>query len=372
MNPKKPRPGNPARRTSLRELARITGFSVTTISMVLNGRAADYAISDETRDLLLAAAREHNYQPSVHARSLRSRTTNLVGLIVPTLKNRFFSEMVEGFETLARNDGKLSLFTVTHYDRSEELRAMNYFLSQNVECIFTANPVALDEVAALCERAQTRHIVLDAPKSSRPTVTTDNVKASRELTACLLASMGERARTARLYFVGGTANHAVTRQRVSGFRAALRERGLRFAEEQFVPTPFDETAAYQALRALLASDAEVGGLFLNSLPPLEGLIRLFAEQPERCRHVHYGVFDYHPLMRLLGDLHLWAVKQDADTMMRTAYGLLAGDGASKPVLHLIPYELVQPGAEAPPAVEPPLRVPAAPKGGVGRPGTGTL
>lgn len=349
------------RRTSLRDLARITGFSPTTISMVVNGRAADYAISDETRDLVLAAAREHHYQPNVHARSLASHTTNLVGLVVPTLRNSFFGLMVEAFENLARNDGKLSLFAVTHYDAGEELRAVNYFVSQNVDCIFTANPVALDDVSALCARAGTRQIVLDAPRSGCPTVTTDNVESARELTSRLLGSIAGRGLPGGIYFVGGPAEHEVTRLRLSGFRAALRAAGLRFTEDLFLPTAFEGQAAYEALARILASGRPIAGLFLNSLPPLEGFVRVFAEQPARCQSIHYAVFDHHPMMRLLTGHFVCAVKQDPERMMRTAYALLErGEELSKPALYLVPYELVEPGAEtaagaSTPGAPPPTR-----------------
>ena len=339
------RPAEGPRRTSLKEIARITGFSVTTVSMVLNGRAEEFAISGDTRDLVLAAAREHNYQPNLHARSLRSRTTNLVGLMVPTLNNRFFAELVETFETLARTDGKLALFTVTHYDRAEELHAASFFLSQNVDCVFTANPVALGEVSALCARAQTRQVVLDAPESDRPTVTTDNATAALELTRRLLGSMEAEGRTGPVYYVGGMADHEITRLRLAGFRAALRERGLRYSDALFVETRFDEGAAYQAIRTLFRPGARIGGVFLNSLPLLDGLTRFVAEEPELCRPVHYAVFDYHPMMRLLGDLHLWVVKQDAERMMRMAYELLAQRDEAEPILRLVPYEVFSPAVQ---------------------------
>src|SRR5512142_1720280 len=168
----------PAKRTSLKHIAALTGYSITTVSMVLNGRAEEFNISAETRDLILAAAKEHNYQPNLHARSLRNRTTNILGLMVPTLNNRFFSEMAECFERLARRDQKIALITATNYHRQEELDTVNYFLSQNVECVFTANPSALEDVSELCDRAGARQILLDAQETDRHTVSTDNLDAS--------------------------------------------------------------------------------------------------------------------------------------------------------------------------------------------------
>jgi DNA-binding LacI/PurR family transcriptional regulator len=342
-SPKRPSP--PPQRTSLKEIARITGYSITTVSMVLNGRSAAFSISDDTRDLVLAAAREHNYQPNLHARRLRSRTSDIVGLMVPTLYNGFFSEMAETFETLARAAKKFALITVTRYDRQEELNAVNYFLSQNVDCIFTANPMALEEVSGLCERAGTKHIILDAPESDRPTVTTDNADASRVLTRMLLSSLAEAGRTGRVYYVGGMADHEVTRLRLAGFRAALKERGIRFTDDLFVPTAFDAASACEEIRGLFGTRDDIAGMFLNSLLPLDGLVRYFAEAPARCRPVHYGVFDYHPMMSLLLDLHLLAVRQDPDRMMRVAFEIFSrGLEGERGKVHFVPYEIFAPSA----------------------------
>jgi DNA-binding LacI/PurR family transcriptional regulator len=328
-------------RSSLREIAGITGFSMTTVSMVLNGRAEEFNISRHTRDLILAAAREHNYQPNLHARSLRSRTTDILGLMVPTLTNPFFSEMSETFERLARSDRKLALITVTHYDPQEEIDAINYFASQKVECVFTANLMALEEASDLCSRNGTKQILLDSQESSKHTVSTDNLDAGRALGRRLLSSMAAAGRSGRVYYVGGMATHRITQHRLAGFRQALAEQGFGFSADQFVETEFDADSAYRRIKALFRSRRDIGGLFLNAVPPLEGLVRFFPEAPGRCREIHYGVFDYHPIMSLLVDLRLLIVKQNPDRMMQKAYQIFSsGQDAGRSTIHFIPYDII--------------------------------
>ncbi len=329
------------RRSSLKEIARLTGFSNTTVSMVLNGRAEEFSISTRTRDLILAAARKHNYQPNLHARSLRSRTTDILGLMVPTLANPFFSAMAETFESLARSDNKLALITVTHYDPQEEVKAINYFASQKVECVFTANLTGLEEVSSQCSRFGTRQILLDSQESSKHTVTTDNLDAGRVLARTLLSSLAAARRPGRVYYVGGMAAHRITQHRLEGFKAALRERGLDYSEDQFIQTRFDAEVAYQRIKALFRARDDIGGLFLNAVPPLEGLARFFPEAPERCRQIHYGVFDHHPIMSLLADLRLLIVKQSPERMMRKAYEVFSSGQGDRPgKTHYIPYQVV--------------------------------
>jgi LacI family transcriptional regulator, fructose operon transcriptional repressor len=332
----------------MKEIARMTGFSPTTVSLVLNGRSQRFNISRETQDLIHSVAKQHNYYPNLHARGLRSRTTNIVGLTVPTLSNPFFGEMAETFESLARSGKKLPLITVTHYDPHEERETIHYFLSQKVECVFTANLTALDEVSRLCSQAGIRQILLDSQESGKPTVTTDNVEAARVLTRNLLGAAADRK--GRFYFVGGMRSHAITMQRLAGFRAALEDHRAPFGEGQFLQTEFDAEAAYRELRALLRRRAEVAGVFLNAVPALEGLVRLFPEAPEHCRRVHCAVFDYPPFMSLLADLRLLIIRQSPRQMMDRAYQLFASPRPGQDKVHFIPYELLlPPGLPAAPA-----------------------
>lgn len=75
-------------------------------------------------------------------------------------------------------------------------------------------------------------------------------------------------------------------------------------------SPFEAEASYEIVSRHLREHDDVGGMFVNSILPMEGLIRFFPEASELCRHIHYGVFDYHPYMRLLTDLKIFSVKQD--------------------------------------------------------------
>ncbi len=329
------------KRASLKHIAELTGYSITTVSMVLTGRADEFSIARRTQALILDAARKLDYQPNLHARSLRSRTTNLLGLMVPTLNNRFFSEMAETFERLARADRKLALISVTKYDRQEEIEALKYYLSQDVRCVFNANPTGLQELEELCRKSGTQQIVLDAPRSDRPTVSTDNYEASLALTRLLLGSIAAAGRKGRVYFLGGMADHEVTKLRLAGFRAALQEQGIRYSPDLFLETMFDAESAYQRVKLLLRGSHDVAALFVNSLLPMDGLVRYIGENPEPCRAVHYGVFDYHPMMDLLVDLQIASVRQDAERMMEKAYEIFREPDAFPPApMEYVPHELI--------------------------------
>ncbi|SJZ54301.1 LacI family DNA-binding transcriptional regulator [Consotaella salsifontis] len=334
-----------ARPVSIRGIAGITGFSTTTVSLVLNGRAENFNISNETRDLILAKAKELNYQPNLHARNLRSGRSDILGLTVPTLRNPFFGELAEAFEARARAEGKLALIYVTQYERAEELGAIRYFLSQQADCIFVANPMGAEEIAALCERGSTRQIFIDAEAEGRTTVSTDNLKAAEELTRATMASMVREGRRGRIYFFGGMADHQVTRLRLEGFKAALAEAGLPFSPSQVIWSPFNAEESYEIIRDHIRSSGDIAGMFVNSIVPMEGLIRYFPENPEVCGAIHYGVFDSSPYLRLLTNLRIASVKQDSRGIMGAAFDLFRSGASGKEGVAInVPYELIAPVA----------------------------
>ena len=87
------------------DVARLAGVSQATISLVLNGRASNVRISDETRDRVISAAAQLGYTPNHAARSLRQRRTNIITFVLPTLDNPYFSDVVRAAQTAAHQHG---------------------------------------------------------------------------------------------------------------------------------------------------------------------------------------------------------------------------------------------------------------------------
>ncbi|HET6440356.1 MAG TPA: hypothetical protein VFG59_19990, partial [Anaeromyxobacter sp.] len=148
-------------------------------------------------------------------------------------------------------------------------------------------------------------------------------------------------RAGRVYFVGGMADHEVTRLRLGGFRAALQERGIRYSGELFLETLFNAGSAYQRVELLFRTRSDVAGMYVNSLLPMDGVVRFVGEHPDLCRPLHYGVFDHHPMMDLLVDLHIGAIRQNPELMMERAWEIFAaGDSRAQERTQYVPYELI--------------------------------
>src|ERR1700754_3759686 len=113
MSPKKkniPDAGNPV---TLKILADYLDLSPATISLVLNNSPVAKSIPLATRQRVLAAAKKFHYRPNLHARMLRSRHTNTIGVIVPELSEGYFTGVMLGVEQYLLQEGFL-YFTVSH------------------------------------------------------------------------------------------------------------------------------------------------------------------------------------------------------------------------------------------------------------------
>lgn len=120
-------------RTNIIDIAKKTGFSITTVSRVLNEKADKYRISKKTQEEVKAAAFELNYIPNEFARNLRTGRSKTIALIVPSLKNPFFAEMASVINIEARNYGYITLIGDSDDDINIEKEEIIQLTSRNID-----------------------------------------------------------------------------------------------------------------------------------------------------------------------------------------------------------------------------------------------
>ena len=119
-------------------IARRTGYSVSTISRALSGKAAQQRISQKTIDIILAEARKCDYSPNLMAKGLRTHNSGLVGLVIPTLENPFFANIAHAISEILRKNG-LHLMIGSSMERPEtEIDVIKSFISRGVDGIIVA------------------------------------------------------------------------------------------------------------------------------------------------------------------------------------------------------------------------------------------
>jgi DNA-binding LacI/PurR family transcriptional regulator len=157
-----------ARPVTLKTLAEYLDLSPATISIVLNDSPVAKSISPATRERVQAAAKKFEYRPNLHARMLRTRITNTIGVIVPELSEGYFTGVMLGVEEYLLQEGFL-YFTVSHLGRNDlrdeyqELlmsRRVDGFLLVNTELSLNV-PLPVVGVSSHSKAAGVSNMMLD-------------------------------------------------------------------------------------------------------------------------------------------------------------------------------------------------------------------
>jgi LacI family transcriptional regulator len=245
----------PARRVTMADVARSAGVSPTTASFVLSGRT-DMRISQASRDRVLQAARVLGYRPNVTARSLRTKSTQTIGLVSDTITTTpFAGQVIRGALEAARARDHQLFITETGGDRQAEPALVNGLLDRQVDAVIYA-AMYTHYVTPPAELQGRRVVLLNclAPGFDAPSVIPDEITAGRAAGRALLAA----EHTSGIWVIGG--HHALPttpegvfagNERMRGLQEVLREAGARL--DGVVECDWYVEDGYREVGALLAA-----------------------------------------------------------------------------------------------------------------------
>ena len=194
-----------------------TGYSVSTVSRVLSGKADKFRISQKAVDLITKEANRCNYRPNMAAQTLRTQKSQTVGLLIPGIDNPFFATLAATVIKLLDARGYHTVLADSQESPAEEEQALHMFRSRSVDGIIcvpvTPSPQLHEEVS----RA-TPVVLIDRyfQETSLPYVCTDNHAGAVMATRFLL----ERGYS-RILAIQGVPSSMPNKERVRGFRDAL-------------------------------------------------------------------------------------------------------------------------------------------------------
>jgi DNA-binding LacI/PurR family transcriptional regulator len=143
---------------TIRDVARVAGVSVATVSYVLNDSGR---VGRPTRKAVLAAVRKLDYVANLNARNLAMDASQTLGMIVSDIENPFFPEVIKGFEQRAREQGYDVILSDTNYDASVMTEAATRMMQQRVRGVcFVTSEVALETIRRIKAR-QSCSVFLD-------------------------------------------------------------------------------------------------------------------------------------------------------------------------------------------------------------------
>jgi LacI family transcriptional regulator len=115
---------------TIKDIARALNFSTSTVSRALRG---SYEISAETKKLVLEYAEKINYRPNPIALSLKERRSRAIGVVVSEIANNFFSQAINGIESIAYNRGYHVIITQSHESQEREKVNVEHHASRSVD-----------------------------------------------------------------------------------------------------------------------------------------------------------------------------------------------------------------------------------------------
>ncbi|MGK0466775.1 LacI family DNA-binding transcriptional regulator [Clostridium sp.] len=235
---------------TIREVAKKANVSPSTVSRVL---ADNPKISDATKKIVYRVMKEMNYHPNAIARSLVSKTTKTIGLILPNTNedlfaNPFFVQIMRGISHYAQKKGYYIMYTYSNNESQEVEYIASLINSGRVDGIILPVVRKDDKCIAYLKEADYPFVVIGKPVDTEETlwVDNDNFHAMYSVVNYLIQN-GER----KIAFIGGSPTLNVTINRLEGYKKAMENLGLKIDENMIELTDFTETCGYEAMKKIL-------------------------------------------------------------------------------------------------------------------------
>jgi LacI family transcriptional regulator len=245
-------------RATLKDIAKRTGFSVSTISRVLHDSSKKYKISEATRQKIKKTAEDLGYRPNTLARGLRLQRTNEIGIVIPDISNPFFSAFVKSFATELRRVGYNFIVYESDETIALERASIKSLLEKRVDGLIVAS-VGQDfsHLLKLCESGVPL-VTVDRcfEELDVDSVSVDNVKGTM-LAVNHLIGEGHR----RIAFIRGLEGTYASEARLHGYKLALKQAGVAIDDRLIVGDDFRSMNGYVETKLLLKMDPPPTAIF---------------------------------------------------------------------------------------------------------------
>ncbi|HLG40722.1 MAG TPA: LacI family DNA-binding transcriptional regulator [Chitinophagaceae bacterium] len=212
---------------TIKDIAKALGLSTSTVSRALRD---SYEISPETKKLVLEYAEKINYHPNPIALSLKERRSRSIGVIVSEIANSFFSQAIDGIESIAYKNGYNVIISQSRESFEREVSHLQYLTSRSIDGLIVSVSAETNDFSnfkELYERGMPI-VFFDRIVNEINThkVIIDNYQGAFEATRYLI-EQGYRQVAA----IANNGNLSITKDRLEGYKAALADIGIGEREE---------------------------------------------------------------------------------------------------------------------------------------------
>ncbi len=212
---------------TIKDIAKALGLSTSTVSRALRG---SYEISSETKKLVLEYAEKINYRPNPIALSLKERRSSSIGVVVCEIANTFFSQAINGIESIAYNKGYHVIISQSHESYEREMVNVQHLASRSVDGLLVSLSSETKDIAHFMKLHEKGLPIVFFDRVTNEIVThkviVDNYKGSYDATVHLI-NKGFK----RIAHITSAPYLSITKERLDGYKNALIENGIPFNEK---------------------------------------------------------------------------------------------------------------------------------------------
>jgi LacI family transcriptional regulator len=321
------------------DIARDLGVSLMTVSKALRSHSD---ISEGTRTRVLKRAQELDYRPNWIARSLVTKRTYVVGLVIPDIMNSFFAEVAKGVARKFEPLGYQIFISSSEENGAVEERQIEMLLARAVDglIVATAQPSGRGNLIGTLADRGVRYVLIDRMPSG---LDAHFVGVNDEEIGVMATNHLIEQGCRRIAHLRGPAI-PLGAGRLRGFNRALAKHGLNARPEYIVSGQHNDVYGYEAMRQLLKLNPPPDGVFCYNDPVAAGAVKAVLEAgldvPKDIAIIGAGNVHYSDLLRV----PLSTIDQSSSVIGQTAAELLAGCIEAKtpipPKRILIPPKLV--------------------------------
>lgn len=244
---------------TMKDLSRETGLGLATISKYFNGGN----VREKNRVLIEAAVKKMHYVPNEVARSLKTRHSRVIGVVIPELSNAFITSIISSMEDILRKHDYAVIVCDCRSDVKREKEAVEFLMHRRVDGLIN---MATDTSGAHLKAALSAGIpvllidrLIDSLRGRVSAVVIDNAHAASEAVQKLI-DLGHR----QIGLVLGSPALFTTNQRLNGYLDALRKAGITPSEEYIRYGDYTMDGGYQAVLDLLSLKQRPTALFVTN------------------------------------------------------------------------------------------------------------
>ncbi len=221
---------------TIKDIAKITGVSHSTVSRALGGNSL---ISEETSARIRKVARELGYQPSAAARSLKTKRTRVIGVILNSIDDPFFSEILFGIEDAAQQAGYSLFIAASQYDSLREQNIVQAMMEQRTDgVIICSSSFSADKGRQLLANKFPIVVVnYKANENFNYSIYHDDVDGSQQITSYLV-QLGHK----KIAYFGNSKSGRTSQDRLIGFQKEMKNAGLGIPSEYIFEVEGSEPA----------------------------------------------------------------------------------------------------------------------------------